>query len=95
MSAPVDVLAVLDHRAGQMATAAMRKVRSVTPEQAAKIAADLREARAAVAELMETTEAMVESGDEGADTGSIAGLRWSASKVRVLSALTRCKGAQA
>lgn len=56
---------------------------------------DLALAHVAVAELIAATEALVESGDEGADHGSVANLRWSAAKVRVAVALARCKGEQA
>lgn len=79
----VDVLAVLDDAArwaNQLHRPSVHRV---------------REARAAVAELLAATKAMLESGDEGAECGSRADLRWGLTKARAAEALARCKGEQA
>jgi hypothetical protein len=91
MSAHVDVLTPM-----RDVLTAMRVAEAYCYDAgAANAARNVKAARAAVAELIAATDALMESADEGADRGSVADRRWRAAKDRVADALARCKGAQA
>jgi kynureninase len=88
MSAHVDVLTPM-----RDVLTAMRVAEAYCYDAGAANAA--RNVKAARAELIAATDALMESADEGADRGSVADRRWRAAKDRVADALARCKGAQA
>lgn len=95
MSAPVDVLAVLGG-AVEGYEAALPRLRGKQRDECEDGLSDLKEARAAVTELIEAAEAArkTERFDSNVESWAHYSLRFRASRDRLRDALVRVKGEQ-